>query len=942
MSHNGKNFREEKLRKNNAKESYSNKSSSNNTSEDGKADDFTFVEFLNSLNVQMSEESLDNNISNCIDSQRDLIDENFALDDERFCSCTEISKQNNILHSKQRSKLTLDVDDLNNGFDMSRKIDYDATLSESINENVSSSKPLEEEVLRDPTMNHSFPTLDRTKQSRTGLLANESNYSNSKSKKHLESFKKNSNVNSVEANASVSGMDDNNNNTKSDRNKLNAKKSFKTGKKINKDKDATIEESIVERFEKFQAPTKSDTEDEVETEKEADRVSSEEDLSTKLNELSNYSADCKTSTMQKLKYSSAVFECSWEVLNQAGGIYTVLRTKAQSLMKILNNHFFVGPLIPFNKLYSDTSECKFTQPEEEWLRNAINKVERDFRLKVRHGVWTSVEGNPRFLLVEFLPLVSQLAEIKHAYWQATGISMPEYHEGLHNALMFGHAVGLLSRSCAEEISRTDLKNKQIEHLLLSCHEWMAGPALIWVRKHASHISNLSTMFTTHATLLARYLASDYYPVHEGIRQKFIDVNKEANSRQILPIHLTEKASAHLAHTFTAVSQVTADECEFFHERRPDFVTPNGINITKMKLQSHSKTVSEHSNARKQLMDFLKAYFSRSQINTSKTVVAVTAGRLEHRNKGFDMWIESLARLNHKIKECGIDITYVAFIIAPAPNNGYNTTTLKNMAQARTSEAIINKMNRKLKQRIDENPVDINHMDHPNMNAEDKQLIQNTIHRLQKMNQDKESAITTHNLVDDAKNPILSDLRRCELFNQNHDRVKVVYHADFLRDDNFLLGLNYFELIKAADIGVFPSYYEPWGYTPSEFILEGKFSITSNLAGFGCYISDLLNSEARGFDYGVGILDRVTGTIEDQVQRLVNMQLRYLNLKEQEKEKILRRTKKIASVIDWDILVNQYISGYKASLHRTRPDLYGKDEDQAGVISYLPKLLADEI
>ena len=180
-------------------------------------------------------------------------------------------------------------------------------------------------------------------------------------------------------------------------------------------------------------------------------------------------------------------------------------------------------------------------------------------------------------------------------------------------------------------------------------------------------------------------------------------------------------------------------------------------------------------------------------------------------------------------------------------------------------------------------MDINHTNHPNMNAEDKQLIQNTIRRLQKMNQDKESAITTHNLVDDAKNPILSDLRRCELFNRNHDRVKVVYHADFLRDDNFLLGLNYFELIKAADIGVFPSYYEPWGYTPSEFILEGKFSITSNLAGFGCYISDLLNSEARGFDYGVGILDRVTGTIEDQVQRLVNMQLRYLNLKEQEKE-----------------------------------------------------------
>jgi hypothetical protein len=36
------------------------------------------------------------------------------------------------------------------------------------------------------------------------------------------------------------------------------------------------------------------------------------------------------------------------------------------------------------------------------------------------------------------------------------------------------------------------------------------------------------------------------------------------------------------------------------------------------------------------------------------------------------------------------------------------------------------------------------------------------------------SIVTHNLVDDANDPVLNAFRRCQLFNNSHDRVKVCW------------------------------------------------------------------------------------------------------------------------------------------------------------------------
>lgn len=112
------------------------------------------------------------------------------------------------------------------------------------------------------------------------------------------------------------------------------------------------------------------------------------------------------------------------------------------------------------------------------------------------------------------------------------------------------------------------------------------------------------------------------------------------------------------------------------------------------------------------------------------------------------------------------------------------------------------------------------------------------------------AIVTHNMLDQ-NNAILEGLRNVHLFNHESDRVKVVFHPEFLSPNNPLFNMEYEEFLRGCHMGVFPSYYEPWGYTPAECTIMGVPSITTNLSGFGCFISEMITFPA---DYGIYIVD----------------------------------------------------------------------------------------
>lgn len=176
-------------------------------------------------------------------------------------------------------------------------------------------------------------------------------------------------------------------------------------------------------------------------------------------------------------------------------------------------------------------------------------------------------------------------------------------------------------------------------------------------------------------------------------------------------------------------------------------------------------------------------------------------------------------------------------------------------------------------------------------------------------------ITTHNVVDDWKDPVLSGLRRCKLFNSVHDRVKVIFHPEFLSSTNPLFGLDYEEFVRGCHLGVFPSYYEPWGYTPAECTVMGIPSITTNLSGialfpefyhikltdsefksgFGCFMAEHV---ADTQSYGIYIVDRRHIGLEESVKQLAHYMFDFTRLNRRQRIIQRNRTERLSDLLDW--------------------------------------------
>ena len=178
-------------------------------------------------------------------------------------------------------------------------------------------------------------------------------------------------------------------------------------------------------------------------------------------------------------------------------------------------------------------------------------------------------------------------------------------------------------------------------------------------------------------------------------------------------------------------------------------------------------------------------------------------------------------------------------------------------------------------------------------------------------------ITTHNVVDDFKDPVLSGLRRCNLFNSVHDRVKVIFHPEFLASTNPLFGLDYEEFVRGCHLGVFPSYYEPWGYTPAECTVMGIPSITSNLSGFGCFMQEQI---ADPQSYGIYIVDRRYIGLEDSVRQLASFMFDFCRLNRRQRIIQRNRTERLSDLLDWRSLGVYYRQARMKALKIVFPEL----------------------
>merc|ERR1719154_697252 len=431
--------------------------------------------------------------------------------------------------------------------------------------------------------------------------------------------------------------------------------------------------------------------------------------------------------------------------------------------------------------------------------------------------------------------------------------------------------------------------------------------------------DVATVFTTHATLLGRHLcagAMDFY----NCLQDF-SVDEEAGKRRIYHKYCIERATANLAHVFTTVSDITAEEAEYLIKRRPDIITPNGLNVKRISHEFQNL----HQVNKDKILKFVHGHFHvHINFDLDKTLFFFTAGRYEFGNKGGDVFIEALARLNHYLKACGSDVTIVAFIIFPAKNSSFNVESLKGHAISKSLQETIQDLKAKLGKKLYESCC------RGEVPSGDLLFSRNDQVKLKRgilaAQRSSWPPITTHNVCEESKDPVMMALKRCKLFNNPEDRVKVVFHPDFLNSDNPLLGLSYEEFVRGCHLGVFPSYYEPWGYTPAECTIMGIPSVTTNLSGFGCFMEEHVTDPQS---YGIYVVDRKNIGIEESVQQLAKFMHDFTKLNRRQRIIQRNRTERLSDLLDWKNLGIYYRQARMKALHAVFPDVSSEEAPPSG-------------
>ncbi|XP_071542878.1 glycogen [starch] synthase [Panulirus ornatus] len=584
-----------------------------------------------------------------------------------------------------------------------------------------------------------------------------------------------------------------------------------------------------------------------------------------------------------------VFEISHEAANKVGGIYQVIRSKCSASVEELGDQYvLLGP-------YKETSvrtEVELGEfPADSPLTASINHL-RASGWGVHPGRWL-VDGNPQIILFDISTAIGNLDEYKEEFYQYTKIGIPHPDVECNDAVLFGFMVSkFIEEFRAETVNYSDLKPRICAHF----HEWLAGVGLVILRMRNVDVA---TIFTTHATLLGRFLCAGAVDFYNNL-DKF-NLDEEAGRRGIYHRYCMERCSAHLAHTFTTVSEITGIEAEHLLKRKPDIITPNGLNVKKFSALHEFQNL--HALSKEKINDFIRGHFyGFMDFDLDKTLYFFIAGRYEFGNKGADLYIEALARLNHymKVRDYTSLVSMLTF---------YFVLSFMSVQQGRLPE-----------------PNEL-------LLKEEMVRLKRCIYAAQRKSL---PPITTHNVSDDHTDPVLSALRRCRLFNDPHDRVKVIFHPEFLSVTNPLFGMDYEEFVRGCHLGVFPSYYEPWGYTPAECTVMGIPSVTTNLSGFGCFMAEHI---ADPMSYGIYIIDRRYIGLEESVRQLAQNLFEFVQLNRRQRIIQRNRTERLSELLDWRILGTYYRQGRQHALHTVYPELALEEAASAGRLNY-PRPLSE--
>lgn len=590
-----------------------------------------------------------------------------------------------------------------------------------------------------------------------------------------------------------------------------------------------------------------------------------------------------------------LFEVGWEVCNPVGGIYTVLRSKAPSMIARWDQRYcLIGP---YN---AAAAEVEFEPVAPTGIMSdTLGKLQAK-GIKAHYGHWL-VTGRPYVVLLDYLSAFDHLAEVKYQLWSDHGIELPSDDELLNNVVAFAQACKILLGVVARS-------EKPARPIIAHFHEWMAGAAIPLLR-HDNWSGSI--VFTTHATLLGRYLAMNDDQFYDHL--PFYNDADQATQYRVESQHRLERAATHGAQVFTTVSDVTADECRYLLGRRPDMLLPNGLNIQRFSAIHEFQNL--HRQNKKKIHEFtIGHFFSSYNFELDNTLYFFTSGRFEYRNKGMDLTIDALAKLNHRLRQEKLGVTVVAFIITKQPVHSIDIRALQSRAMLDEFRTIADAMAEQVGEKIFQAAAE-GHVPELDSLVEDYWRLR-LRRAIQTWRRSEPPGIVSHDLVDDQSDPVLNQLRACRLWNQEDDPVKVVYHPDFINPSNPLFGMEYDQFVRGCHVGIFPSYYEPWGYTPQESIALGVPAITSDLSGFGSYLKQLLPDHE---EMGLYVMRRRNHGFTEVAEQLADRLIQFCRLNRRQRIALRNRVETFSEHFDWHNLALRYHEAHELALDRIKVD-----------------------
>lgn len=545
-----------------------------------------------------------------------------------------------------------------------------------------------------------------------------------------------------------------------------------------------------------------------------------------------------------------IFESSWEVCNKVGGIYTVLSTRAKTLQARLHDRIiFIGPDCWGNRRCPYFSED--TELFCEWRAEAA--LHEGLNMKV--GRW-NVPGEPVAVLVDFSSYFAKKNDIYTRLWEDFGVDSLHAYGDYDEASMFSYAAALVVESFYKYYLGENFK------VVYHGNEWMTGLGLLYIRKH---VPAIATMFTTHATSIGRSIAGnnkplyDYLPAYNG-DQMAQELNMQSK-------HSIEKQTAHYVDCFTTVSDITARECKELLDKKVDAVLPNGFEDDFVP--RGDEYTRKRKTARKRAFDIANALLGEEF--DEQTLIVSTSGRYEFRNKGVDVFIEAMNRLQ---RAQDLHRRVLAFIEVP----GWVGDPRKDLQERLASGKRFT------------TPLDIPYI----------------THWLNNMSQDQ----------------VLGMLKYLDMHNRKEDKVKLIFLPCYLTGNDGIVNLSYYDVVLGNDLCIYPSYYEPWGYTPLESVAFHVPCVTTDLSGFGLWANKELGHYGEIKD-GVKVIHRTDYNYSEVADSIKDTVVAYSHFTAAEVQNARRKAENLSKKALWSNFIKYYEQAYGIALRNAEKRVHNK-------------------